>query len=81
MGALSLNIMMRLDDIFRPHTRRQQDKAYERQNKSKDTAMNGQLRFVHYTTARAALSIIKSKRMWMRNATCMSDYREVSVWL
>src|ERR1700751_1472030 len=34
-------------------------------------------RFVHYTTAEAALSIIKSKRIWMRNTTCMADYREV----
>jgi hypothetical protein len=34
-------------------------------------------RFVHYTTSEAALSIIKSKRIWMRNTTCMSDYREV----
>jgi hypothetical protein len=32
---------------------------------------------VHYTTAEAALSIIKSKRFWMRNTNCMSDYREV----
>lgn len=34
-------------------------------------------RFVHYTSAANALSIIKTKRVWMRNTTCMSDYREV----
>jgi hypothetical protein len=34
-------------------------------------------RFVHYTSAVNALSIIKSRRIWMRNTTCMSDYREV----
>jgi hypothetical protein len=34
-------------------------------------------RFVHYTSAANALSIIKSRRFWMRNTTCMSDYREV----
>jgi hypothetical protein len=34
-------------------------------------------RFAHYTTAAAALSIIKSKSIWMRNATCMADYSEV----
>ena len=34
-------------------------------------------RFVHYTTADAALSIIRTKRFWMRNTNCMSDYREV----
>jgi hypothetical protein len=33
--------------------------------------------FVHYTSADAALKIISSKRLWMRNATCMADYREV----
>jgi hypothetical protein len=34
-------------------------------------------RFVHYTSAANALSIIQSRRIWMRNTTCMSDYREV----
>ena|ERR1700689_4939027 len=36
-----------------------------------------QLRFVHYTSAEAALQIIRQKRLWMRNTTCMADYREV----
>lgn len=34
-------------------------------------------RFVHYTTAEAALSIIRSRRFWLRNTNCMADYREV----
>jgi hypothetical protein len=34
-------------------------------------------RFAHYTSADAALKIISSKSIWMRNATCMSDFREV----
>ena len=34
-------------------------------------------RFVHYTSAEAALKIIESKRVWMRNTTCMADYSEV----
>lgn len=34
--------------------------------------------FVHYTSAEAALSIIKEKRLWMRRTSCMTDYREVS---
>jgi hypothetical protein len=34
-------------------------------------------RLVHYTTAEAALNIIKTKRFWMRNTNCMSDYSEV----
>jgi hypothetical protein len=39
------------------------------------TGRNG--RFVHYTSAENALNIIRGKCMWMRNTTCMSDYREV----
>lgn len=35
------------------------------------------VRFVHYTSAEAALQIIKNKRIWMRNTTCMTDYSEV----
>jgi hypothetical protein len=34
-------------------------------------------RFVHYTSAENALSIIRSRCLWMRNTNCMSDYREV----
>ena len=35
-------------------------------------------RFVHYTSADNALKILNSKCIWMRNTTCMSDYREVN---
>jgi hypothetical protein len=59
----------RLERIFLPFARRQRDSLY----KSKTDFA----RFVHYTSAESALKIIKSKRVWMRNATCMSDYREV----
>jgi len=38
-------------------------------------ARNG--RFVHYTSADNALKIINTKCIWMRNTTCMSDFREV----
>jgi hypothetical protein len=58
----------RLEGIFTPHTRKRRDALYNNGNS---------VRFVHYTSAEAALSIIKSKRVWMRNTTCMSDYREV----
>ena len=34
-------------------------------------------RLVHYTTAEAALNIIRTKRFWMRNTNCMSDFSEV----
>ncbi len=34
-------------------------------------------RFVHYTSAENALSILKTKKVWMRNALCMNDFSEV----
>lgn len=34
-------------------------------------------RFVHYTSADNALNIIRTKRLWLRNTLCMSDFREV----
>lgn len=34
-------------------------------------------KFVHYTSAEAALNIIKTKQIWMRQATCMNDYSEI----
>lgn len=56
-----------LEAIFMPHHAKCVDAAYA----------NGKLRVAHYTSAEAALNIIRSKRLWMRNTTCMSDYREV----
>jgi Protein of unknown function (DUF2971) len=58
----------RLRSIFMPHATRQIQKVYPDQT---------QARFVHYTSAESALNIIKSKRIWMRNTNCMSDFREV----
>ena len=60
----------RLESIFMPYARRQRDKFY-------DSGAKRAARFVHYTSAEAALKIIESKRVWMRNTTCMADYREV----
>jgi hypothetical protein len=53
-----------------PHATKRRLEMYG--NGTKDHA-----RFVHYTSADAALSIIRSKRIWMRSTMCMSDYREV----
>lgn len=67
----------KLEGIFMPYARKQRDETYARQNKP-DVAVNAaSLRFVHYTSAEAAANIIKTKRLWMRNAMCMADYREV----
>src|ERR1035438_3860391 len=69
-------LSIRLEGIFMPQARRQRDEAYDRLKQGNEAA-GEYLRFVHYTSAEAALSIIRSKRIWMRNTTCMSDYREV----
>jgi len=65
-----------LEGIFMPHARKKRDSLYEKQP---DGLTNGKeyAKFVHYTSAEAALKIIGSKRLWMRNTTCMTDYREV----
>lgn len=59
---------LRLESIFRPSARRARDRIY---------GTNESAQFVHYTSAEAALKIISTKRLWLRNTTCMSDYREV----
>jgi hypothetical protein len=71
------NLVTRLESIFMPHSRRQRDETYARQTEHNAAIKTATLRFVHYTSADAALSIIKTKRFWMRNAMCMADYREV----
>ena len=58
----------RLASIFLPHFMKQQTVHFDGKEYAK---------FVHYTSAESALNIIKSKRLWMRNTNCMSDYREV----
>jgi hypothetical protein len=66
-----LQLGLRLEGIFTPYAKTQREAAY--------TGQDGRTsaRFVHYTSAAAAIRIIQSKRMWMRNTTCMADYSEV----
>jgi hypothetical protein len=59
-----------LESIFVPHVRQRRDEVYK-------SGKSPSARFVHYTSAEAALRIINQKRLWMRNAACMTDYREV----
>lgn len=59
----------RLAEIFLPSATRAIDRLYPQHD--------GWARFAHYTSADAALSIIRSKRLWLRNTSCMTDYREV----
>lgn len=72
MTPEQLDLWIRLEKVFMPHARQQRDKFYKVAEGVPQPA-----RFVHYTSADAALKIIEKKRIWMRNATCMSDYREV----
>jgi hypothetical protein len=72
-----LQIALQLEQIFMPQAQRQREEMYKRQAKPGEDPAAQELRFVHYTSADGALSIIRSKRMWMRNTNCMADYREV----
>jgi hypothetical protein len=58
-----------------PYAAKQIDEIYGVPEYSKVDELSA--RFVHYTTAEAALKIISSKRVWMRNTQCMIDFREV----
>lgn len=60
---------IKLESIFMPSARRRRDNLYNG---------NAFAKFVHYTTAEAALGIIRSKSLWMRNTKCMSDFREIT---
>jgi hypothetical protein len=67
-----IELALRLESIFMPQARKQRAVLYaDRPNNLPPP------RFVHYTSAENALNIIRTKRLWMRNATCMQDYREV----
>jgi len=65
-----LELLQKLFEIFYPVAHAKQQTA---QIKSQ--------RFVYYTSAETALSIIKNKEIWMRNATCMNDLSEVEYGL
>ena len=60
-----------------PYASKQRNETYARHNTPDVGVKAARLRFVHYTSAEAALNIIRTKRLWMRNAVCMADYREV----
>jgi hypothetical protein len=67
-----LEIGSRLESIFRPFAL-QQKKEFA--GKQRDPALAS---FVHYTSAEAALKILETKRIWMRNVTVMPDFTEVT---
>jgi len=59
-----------IERIFHPYATEQMESFAKKRG-------NGQVSFVHYTSAEAALRIIQNKRIWMRNVTSMSDFSEV----
>jgi hypothetical protein len=62
---------LKLTEIFMPLAFKRQREVFAKEPSQKYA------RLVHYTNADAALKIINSKRLWMRNTNCMTDYREV----
>ena len=57
---------LRLAKIFHPNAMRKMSTMREENT-----------RFVHYTSASAAMKIIKTKTFWMRKTSCMNDFMEV----
>ena len=43
-----------------------------------DRARKNDTQFVHYTSANAAMKILKTEQIWMRKISCMNDYMEVN---
>jgi hypothetical protein len=60
----------RLFKIFHPYAATQQIAAFS----------NG-IRFVYYTRAETATSILKNRQIWMRKSMCMNDFSEVDYGL
>jgi hypothetical protein len=61
----------RIAAIFTPYAVEQAEAYFKQQSEPTH------VKFVHYSSAYAALKIIEQKRIWMRNVTCMSDFSEV----
>jgi len=62
-----------LEGIFVPHTRRRREQLFQ----------SGKVpfqRFIHYTSAEAAINIINQKRLWLRNSVCMSALSGSPTW-
>jgi|SRR5271169_2603489 len=68
----AIKLHREIERIFMPQYVKQLEEVGLGEGSDKES-----IRLVHYTSAEAALEIIKQKRLWMRNTTCMSDYREI----
>src|SRR5574343_481085 len=56
--------------VFFPHAARRAEAVIK----------NGH-RFVHYTSAEVAVSILKNREVWMRNSSTMNDFMEMEYGL
>lgn len=57
---------LRLRSIFFPYGTRKMVEAEENQQ-----------RFVHYSSAEAAMAMIRNQQVWMRKSSCMNDFMEI----
>lgn len=64
--SLTIEDLERISHIFFPYT----------ELKTQEVISSGG-RFVYYTTAETATSILRNKQFWMRNTAAMNDYLEV----
>ena len=70
MNELTQAEITKLAEIFYPYARGQLTDVLQKKS-----------RFVHYTSATVAVSVINNGQMWMRNATTMNDFSEVDYGL
>ena len=66
----------RMDHINNPSLLSQVFFSYALQKQA--AILNENRRFVHYTSAEAAVSIIKNAEVWMRKSTTMNDFSETA---
>lgn len=63
---MTMELQTKLHEIFFPYAARRLQEAKDKRT-----------RFVHYTNAATATAILKNKEFWMREPSCMNDFREV----
>lgn len=66
---------MRMDELAN-ETKRAESIFFPYLTKKMNAVREKRSRFVHYTTAEVAVSILKNRKVWMRNTQTMNDYME-----
>lgn len=75
MPKIEVPEQVKIDEIFFPYATKQRRAWLARHVAAHGDS--GLPRLAHYTSAEAALSVIKTKRVWARNATRMIDSSEI----